>query len=145
MKTTPLHLLMVDDMQEDIDLFRSLFEDTAPDFRFSSALSAKSALRHLETVGVPDLILLDLSLPDVTGHEFLAHLKAEPGLKLVPVIILTASDREHDVLKASHGFASAYLVKPATHEDCRAMIQALQGFWRQVRLPRAPDDLFLDP
>ncbi|WP_407571746.1 response regulator [Deinococcus altitudinis] len=137
MKTRRLRLLMVDDAQEDIELFQGLFQETAPDIQFHSVLSAQSALTYFETIGLPDVILLDLQMPAMDGHQFLAHLKSQPALKHLSVVILTSSDHEADVHKAYHGLASAYLIKPTTYDGCREMTESLQGFWRHVSFPTA--------
>jgi CheY-like chemotaxis protein len=141
MKIRDLQLLMVDDMQEDAELFQELFQDVAPDIQFHAVLSAQSALTHFETVGLPNVILLDLKMPTTDGHEFLAHLKTQARLKHLPVVILTSSDQDDDIRRAYHGLASAYLIKPTTYDGCREMVKTLEGFWHHVTFPAAQTDV----
>ncbi|WP_407543315.1 response regulator (plasmid) [Deinococcus radiomollis] len=137
MKHRPMQLLMVDDNSEDVELFQRLFEEIAPEIEFSSATSAAQVLTLIGAGNrrLPDLILLDLKMPATDGHDLLAYLKARPELKPLPVVILSASDHEDDVFRAYHGLASAYLIKPTTHQGCRAMVETLHGFWQHVSFP----------
>jgi len=140
MRTRPLRLLMVDDVQADMDLFQHLFESIASDVHFQTALGAQAALDLLDTSDrKPDLILLDLKMPELDGHAFLACLKAHSSFKLLPVVILTSSEQDDDIYQAYHGLASAYLIKPTTYEACRALVETFHGFWQHVRLPNTHD------
>jgi two-component system, chemotaxis family, response regulator Rcp1 len=88
----------------------------------------------------PDLILLDLNMPRKDGHETLAEIKLNPDLKSIPVIILTTSEAEKDVLSAYDKNANSYIVKPVDFNQFLDVIHALEEFWfTVVKLP--PKDL----
>lgn len=78
---------------------------------------------------LPHLILLDLKLPKLDGHEVLERIKSEPSLSGVPVVVLSTSDTDSDRRKAYERHANGYLVKPTDFESFREMIQALDHYW----------------
>jgi CheY-like chemotaxis protein len=80
----------------------------------------------------PGLILLDLNLPRKDGREVLAELKSDPELRLIPVIVLTTSAAERDVLESYQRNVNAYVTKPIDIEEFLAAIRALEGFWLSV-------------
>jgi len=81
---------------------------------------------------LPDLILLDLNLPGKNGREVLAEIKSDPRLKRVPVIILTTSQAEEDILKAYHLHANGYIVKPVDLDQFFQTIKQLREFWFSI-------------
>ncbi len=84
----------------------------------------------------PDLMLLDLNLPRKNGREVLAEIKDDPGLRRIPVVILTTSQAEEDVLKAYNLHANSYIVKPANFEQFLEVVRSLEDFWlKAVELP----------
>ena len=84
----------------------------------------------------PDLILLDLNLPRKDGRELLAEIKADPGLKMIPVIILTGSSAPSDIVNSYQLYANSYIVKPSKLDDFKEMIRSIESFWlKQVQLP----------
>ena len=86
----------------------------------------------------PDLILLDLNMPRKNGQEVLAEIKADDKLKFIPVVILTTSKAEEDVLKAYGLHANCYVVKPVDFEVFAEVIRSIEQFWFSVvRLPTA--------
>jgi CheY-like chemotaxis protein len=78
---------------------------------------------------LPGLILLDLNTPLMTGHEFLQWLRSQPLLRRIPVVVLTSSSAERDIIAAYDAGANAYLVKPLDQADLVAMLRDLQSFW----------------
>lgn len=86
----------------------------------------------------PDVILLDLKLPKVDGHEVLAEVKQDPALLKIPVVVLTTSDAETDRAKAYEHHANSYLVKPVDFERFRQMVADLSLYWGVWNRP-APD------
>ena len=84
----------------------------------------------------PDLILLDINLPKVDGHEFLNRVKADEELRGIPVVMLTSSEREADVSKAYAAHANSYISKPPSLEELIVAMRGLEDYWFQlVRLP----------
>jgi two-component system, chemotaxis family, response regulator Rcp1 len=90
-----------------------------------------------KTTKMPDLILLDLNLPKVNGHDVLAHIKSNPDTRRIPVIILTSSRAESDVRLAYDSHANAYLKKPTTLDELISAVGQIKSFWMElVTLPR---------
>lgn len=88
------------------------------------------------SVSRPDLILLDLNLPGMDGREVLAAVKSDPSLKLIPVVILTTSADEHDVLRSYNLNANCYVTKPLDVHQFIQVVQLISTFWvAAVRLP----------
>ena len=84
----------------------------------------------------PDLILLDLNLPKMDGREVLSRIKADETLKLIPVVVLTTSQAEEDVLRAYRLSANCYVTKPVDLHQFNRIVQAIEEFWiTLVRLP----------
>lgn len=85
----------------------------------------------------PDLILLDLNMPRKSGREALREIKSDPVLRSIPVLVLTTSDAEADVLESYNGGANAYVTKPVTFEGLVSAVRRIDQFWLQiVKLPR---------
>jgi CheY-like chemotaxis protein len=85
----------------------------------------------------PDVILLDLKLPKLDGHEVLAAIKAEPALRSIPTVVLTTSDAEIDRLRAYSNHANSYLVKPVDFQRFRQMVEDLNLYWGVWNQPPA--------
>jgi len=85
----------------------------------------------------PDLILLDLNLPKKDGREVLAEIKADEALKYIPVVVLTTSQAEQDILKAYDLYANCYITKPVDLEQFITVVKSIEDFWLTiVKLPR---------
>ena len=92
--------------------------------------------REYANASRPDLILLDLNLPLKHGFEVLEEIKSSPELKMIPVIVLTSSNSETDILKSYNLSASCYLIKPVDFNDFCNEIKSLENFWLKfVQLP----------
>jgi len=90
---------------------------------------------------LPDLIVLDLNLPRKDGRTLLAEIKADPALKRIPVVILTTSQAEPDILQAYDMHANCYITKPMDYERFHGAIKAIESFWLgAVRLPIISDE-----
>ena len=85
--------------------------------------------------GNPSLILLDLKMPKVDGIEVLRQIKADPALKAVPVVMLTSSREEHDVIRSYELGVNAYVVKPVDFPEFMDAVKSLGGFWALVNEP----------
>ena len=87
----------------------------------------------------PDLILLDLNLPRKDGREVLAEVKADPALRRIPVIVLTTSEAEEDILRSYDLHANSYVTKPLDIDDFLGAVRKIEGFW--LELVRLPEDV----
>ena len=100
--------------------------------------SAEEALEHLQNgktddeFPVPDLILLDLNMPGMGGREFLRLVKSDPDLAIIPIIILTTSDADKDILESFKLQAAGYIKKPVAMADFQEVIQSLSDYWFTV-------------
>jgi CheY-like chemotaxis protein len=132
-------VLLVEDDADHAELVRRGFagQRTAVDLAVCS--DAESALEHLRGAGrdgrsggsVPQLILLDLRLPRMTGLQLLRELKSVPALSTVPCVVLTTSEAEADVTRAHELDVSGYLVKPADHERFAQLIAEVERYWSE--------------
>jgi two-component system, chemotaxis family, response regulator Rcp1 len=80
----------------------------------------------------PDLILLDLNLPKKNGQEVLAEIKTDPNLKRIPVVILTTSKAEQDVVQSYNLHANCYIIKPVNFEEFANVIRSIEAFWFSI-------------
>jgi chemotaxis family two-component system response regulator Rcp1 len=91
---------------------------------------------HYSAVPRPDIILLELNLPNKDGRELLAEVKQDPALRRIPVVVLTNSNTEQDIHTAYHLHANCYFVKPAEVNDFISLIRVIEDFWLAVvKLP----------
>jgi chemotaxis family two-component system response regulator Rcp1 len=135
-------ILLVEDSPGDVRLTRLALEEAKVANHLHVAGDGVEAMDYLHRRGAhggaarPDLILLDLNLPRMDGREVLAEIKQDPDLKRIPVIVLTTSDAERDILKSYDLHANCYLVKPVDVNSFFEQIRSLEGFWLSiVRLP----------
>ena len=137
-----IEILMIEDNPGDVRLTREAFHDGRIWNRMHVVEDGLSALDFLYQRGPytdvprPDLILLDLNLPRMDGREVLSVVKADPVLRVIPVVVLTTSQAEEDVLRAYHLNANCYVTKPVDFEQFIRVVQAIENFWLTVvRLP----------
>ena len=145
-RTTPIEILLVEDSESDVVLTQALFKDAKVINNLSVARDGEEALRRVRLEGEhrdaprPDLILLDLNLPRKDGREVLRELKQspDPELRRIPVVVLTTSVLERDVLAAYEQHANAYIAKPIDLDQFASVVNAIEAFWLSVvRLPEA--------
>ena len=140
MPATPclLHLLLVEDDMDHAYLVRRSLAKARISNSLDHVRDGLEALKYLgrdEPYGDrrrPDVVLLDLKLPKVDGHEVLAHVKTSPDLKTIPVVVLTTSDAETDRAKAYEHHANSYIVKPLDGDGFRAVIEQFNLYWGVV-------------
>jgi CheY-like chemotaxis protein len=140
-----IEILMVEDNPGDVRLTREAFKDGRVWNRLHVVEDGIAALDFLhrrapyQDAPRPDVILLDLNLPRMDGREVLAAIKGDPSLRVIPVVVLTTSQAEEDVLRAYHLNANCYITKPVDLEQFIRIVQAIEDFWLTVvRLPSAP-------
>lgn len=135
-------ILLVEDNPGDADLARDALETSKISNALHVVSDGEAALAFLRRQGRyadvprPDLILLDLNLPRKDGREVLAEVKADADLKCIPVVVLTTSRDEQDVLKAYNLHANCYITKPIDLHQFLKVIRSIEEFWLTiVRLP----------
>lgn len=139
---TPIEILLVEDSLPDIDLTREALADAKVANNLHVARDGVEALEFLRREGPfgdvprPDIILLDLNMPRMDGREALQHIKQDPDLSHIPVVILTTSQAEEDILRSYKLQASCYITKPVDLEQFLRVVRAVEDFWLSVvRLP----------
>ncbi len=134
------NILLVEDNPADARLVQEALVERALDaalFWMPSGEQALAFLRHdaaQSAALMPDLVLLDLNLPGLSGHEVLAAIKQDPSLLHIPVVVLTSSSAPADVRAAYRAHANAYLVKPDDFDDFLALVADLHHHWLQAVL-----------
>ncbi|MEH1899765.1 MAG: response regulator [Nostoc sp.] len=141
----PIEILLVEDSPEDADLTVEILGDAKVLNRIHVVEDGVEALKFLRQQGdyanapCPDLILLDLNLPRKDGREVLAEIKADPDLKLIPVVVLTTSGADEDILRTYTLNANCYVTKPVSLEEFAKVIRSIEFFWLvAVKLPKLP-------
>jgi CheY-like chemotaxis protein len=142
-KPIAMTVLLVEDNLGDALLTREAFREISTSIMMHVATDGASAMSFLARQGVyaqaprPDLILLDLHLPKVSGQEVLGMIKADPALKSIPTLILTASTEEADVLRSYELHANCFMSKPVQSDTFGALVASINDFWlTKVRLAR---------
>jgi CheY-like chemotaxis protein len=137
-----IEILLVEDNPGDVRLTREALKEGRIPSHLSVATSGEDALSFLRRQGEhaaaprPNLILLDLNLPGMSGREVLGTIKQDAALKAIPVVILTSSHAELDVVKSYSLHANCYISKPLELDRFVAVVRAIEDFWLMVaRLP----------
>ena len=140
----PIEILLVEDNPGDARLTREALRDAKVRNNLHVVLDGVEALAFLRrqgkhaTVPTPDLILLDLNLPKKDGREVLEDIKQDDKLRHIPVVILTTSQAEKDIIETYRLRANAYVTKPVDLEQFLGVVRKIEDFWLTVvRLPSA--------
>ena len=136
--TQPLKILVVDDDPGDTMLICDALAEGPHPSRVSTAPDGAAGLDHLRAHPATDLILLDLNMPRMNGHEVLAAIKADKELCHIPVIIFTTSDAPDDVMNSYRLHGNAYITKPVDFEKFGRVIQQIGHFYDEVALLPRP-------
>ena len=139
----PIEVLLVEDDPGDVLMTQEAFKDYKIANNLAVVTNGEDAIAYLRKEGVfadaptPDLVLLDLNLPRRDGREVLREVKGDPALRRIPVVVLTTSDAEEDVLASYDLHANAFVRKPVDFEQFVAAVRAIDDFYLAVvRLPR---------
>jgi chemotaxis family two-component system response regulator Rcp1 len=139
----PIEVLLVEDSSGDVRLTREAFRDAKVHINLHVASDGIEAMAFLRREGQhanaprPDLILLDLNLPKKDGREVLTEIKESSTLKSIPVVILTTSASEADILRSYRLHANCYITKPVGLDGFLEVIKSIDSFWLSVvQLPR---------
>lgn len=139
----PVEILLVEDSPGDVRLTREVLRDATVPNRLHHAPDGEQAMAFLRREGAfadapsPDVVLLDLNLPRRDGREVLTDIKDDPGLRRIPVIVLTTSAAERDIMRAYDHHVNAYIQKPVDLEQFYTVVRSIESFWlRVVELPK---------
>ena len=137
-----IEILLVEDNLGDVMLTREAFEEGKIINNLNHVPDGVEALAYLRKQGVyadhptPDLVLLDLNMPRKGGLEVLEEVKRDETLRNIPIVVLTTSEAETDILRSYHNYANAYITKPVDLEQFIRVVRTLEEFWLVVvRLP----------
>jgi CheY-like chemotaxis protein len=138
----PVEILLVEDNAGDVGLIEEVFEEAKIKNNIHVAEDGEEAMKYLNGKGKfqgsprPDIILLDLNLPKKDGREVLREIKEDSNLKNIPIIVLTTSNAEKDILRAYELHANAYVTKPLDFDQFIKVVGSIVNFWLEiVRLP----------
>jgi CheY-like chemotaxis protein len=130
-----IHLLLVEDNEGDIILTREALENSLVIETMEISRDGNAAIEYLEYVlfnkeiQLPDIILLDINLPKVNGQEVLQFIKEHEQLKQIPVIMLSTSSSEKDVVTSYKNYANCFISKPVEIDDFMSVISKIEEFW----------------
>lgn len=139
----PVEVLLVEDSPGDVRLTREALKEGKVRNNLNVVSDGVEAMEYLRREGPyagalrPDIVLLDLNMPRKDGREVLAEMKADHSLKRIPVVILTTSEAEQDILRTYDLHANCYLTKPVDLDQFISIVKSVEDFWLTiVKLPR---------
>ena len=137
-----IEILLVEDNPGDVELVREALGEGKINNQLHVAADGVQAMEYLKGKGphagaaCPDLVLLDLNLPKKNGREVLQEIKSDPELKFIPVVVLTSSKAEEDILKSYNLHANCYVTKPVDLDQFLRVVRSIEDFWLSVvKLP----------
>jgi two-component system, chemotaxis family, response regulator Rcp1 len=138
----PIDVLLIEDSEPDVRLTIEAMKEAKVHNRLSVVEDGVEAMEFLHREGRyqdaprPDLILLDLNLPRMDGRQVLEEIKNDPALRRIPVVVLTTSRAEADILRVYDLHANCYITKPVDFTRFMEVVKAIEGFWLEVvKLP----------
>ena len=138
----PVEILLIEDNPADVRLTQEGLKEAKIATHLHVMMDGKEALDFLFRRGPhagavrPDVILLDLNLPGVDGRTILSQVKNDPNLKVIPVVILTSSEAESDIIKSYESYANSFISKPIDFEGFLRVVHSIEDFWfTVVKLP----------
>jgi len=140
----PIEILLVEDNEDDAGLTMGALRDGRVRNRINHVENGVEAMAFLRREGKyasaprPDLILLDLNMPRKNGREVLEEVKGDPALRCIPVVVMTSSDDEKDILGSYQRHVNCYITKPLDLDQFVAVVKSIESFWFTiVKLPAA--------
>jgi CheY-like chemotaxis protein len=132
----PFELMLIEDNSADVLLTREVLDDSRIWHRLTVCADGREAMEKLaqpaSVVPRPDLILLDLNMPRMDGREFLTLLRQDPELQILPVVVMTTSRAEEDVLRSYKLHANAYITKPMEFGRFVDVIRSIESLWLNI-------------
>ncbi len=138
MTMRPFDILIAEDNEDDILLIREAFEEVNMVNRVAVVRDGEEALAYLRGEGpyseapLPGMVLLDINMPKKTGLEVLTQIKADPRFRALPVVMLTVSEREEDVIQSFEQGACSYIRKPVTFTRFITVVRQFEMYWTLV-------------
>lgn len=128
-----MHVLLVEDNEGDIMLTTGILEDSNLIKKITVMRDGEAAIDYFNNLAdkydYPDIVLLDINLPKKNGHEVLAFIKNSDQLRHIPVVVLTTSSSDEDILKSYKHFVNCYITKPIGVDEFATAISKIQDFW----------------
>ncbi len=138
----PIEILLVEDNPAEVRLTIEGLKEARIANNLNAVMDGQSAIEYLQRRGKyqsatrPDLVLLDLNLPGIDGRSVLKHINEDPQLKIIPVVIITSSEAESDIIKSYEAHANCFISKPIDFDGFTKVIRSIEHFWfTVVRLP----------
>jgi CheY-like chemotaxis protein len=136
------HILLIEDSHTDAKIIERALREGKVEHRLTVIRNGQQALEYLMSLNEPggppelepDLVLLDLNLPGLDGSQILARIKADQFLRIIPVVVLTTSRRDEDVLQCYQAGANTYIQKPADYPRYRELVKTLRRYWHETAL-----------
>jgi chemotaxis family two-component system response regulator Rcp1 len=143
-----VRILLIEDSPSDVRLIREALKETPVPVQITVARDGLEATEYLQkveagTASRPDLVILDLNLPKKNGREVLAEVKNSPGLKSIPVLVMTSSRSDEDIAQAYQLNANCYITKPGDLNEYVNVVRAIEDFW--FFTATLPDSFFQAP
>jgi CheY-like chemotaxis protein len=135
-----VNILLIEDNPGDVRLAQEAFKEGKINVQLNVVMDGLEAINYLRKIGnyenvdTPDLVLLDLNLPKKDGREVLGDIKADPKLRSIPVVILTTSNAEQDILNSYNLHVNCYINKPVDFDRFFDIIQKIEDFWLQTAI-----------
>lgn len=139
-KSRSIYILLIEDNPGDVRLAQEAFKEGSLEVQLDIVMDGMEALMYLhkkapfEHVKTPDLILLDLNLPKKDGRQVLTEIKEHPDLRRIPVVILTTSNAEQDILNSYNLHVNCYVKKPVDFDQFFDIIQKIEEFWLKTAI-----------
>ena len=135
-----INILLVEDNEDDVFIIKRVFKKLKVTNRLNVVSDGQEALDYIFGEGeyadadnpTPGLILMDINMPRLNGFQVLERLKSHPTYKIIPVIMLTVSDRDEDIVRSFRGGAVSYIAKPMKFEDFVRVIEQFEIYWTLV-------------
>lgn len=131
-----INILLIEDNEGDILLTMEAFEESKIVNKITVIKDGKAAINFFEALNdkeeIPHLVLLDINLPKASGHEVLMHIKNNDKYKSIPVIMLTTSSSEKDILQSYKNHVNCYITKPIDVSDFMKAILKIEDFWINI-------------
>ncbi len=141
-KNKTVKILLIEDNEGDVMLTQRAFEKSAMDISLNIAYDGHEGMQYLRQEGefanteIPDIILLDINMPKMNGKEVLEEIKNDERLKIIPVIMLTSSEAQRDILESYKRHANSYVIKPFSPDEFCDVAKKIEEFWlNTAKLP----------